>query len=185
MVSVKVPVLEPEAIIAELELNVARESLESDSATGVPPEAPLPEIITVPVTTSPPKPVFADRVKVDRVGGLTVSVPEPELVPTVAVTCTVLIDATPRLVTGNVADDLPAGTVTDASTVAADVLSDASATTNPFAGAARVMVTVPVTAVELPPMTELGAITTDFTDGWLTVRVAETEAPALVAVIFA
>ncbi len=70
----------------------------------------------------------------------------------VAVTFTLIKDAAGVVLTLNVAVVAPPATVTLAGTVALALL-DASATTNPPAGAAFVRVTVPTG--ELPPTTDL------------------------------
>jgi len=61
----------------------------------------------------------------------------------------------------NVALVCPAGTVTDAGTVATGGFPLINATAKPAAGAARVRVTVPVAPV--PPLTLAGAIFSDAT----------------------
>jgi len=58
--------------------------------------------------------------------------------------------------TVNTAVDLPAGTVTDAGTVAAAVFELLNVTTIPPVGAVPVSVIVPVTFVDADPFTEVG-----------------------------
>ena len=79
---------------------------------------------------------------------------------------------TARVVTVNVALALPAGTVTEAGTVAADALLLVSATTAPPSGALLLSVIVPVDAV--PPVTLVGlrATAVKLAAGGVTVRVA-------------
>ena len=73
-------------------------------------------------------------------------------------------------VTVKVAEVAPAGTVTLAGTVAAEVMLLDKVTTAPPEGAAAVRVTVPVEGV--PPVTVVGFKVTDKTAGGLTVSVA-------------
>ena len=65
----------------------------------------------------------------------------------------------------------PAATVTEAGTVAADVLLDVRLTTNPPTGAAELSVTVPV-ELPIPPVTDVGLSDTAVNVGGLTVSVA-------------
>ena len=67
---------------------------------------------------------------------------------------TVVVVTTELVVTANVVDVLPAGTVTLAGTPAADVLLLERVTATPPAGAAPLRVTVPVEG--LPPVTVVG-----------------------------
>jgi len=74
------------------------------------------------------------------------------------------------VVTVKVAVVLPAGTVTVAGTVAAEVLLLASPTGIPPVGAGALNVTVPVEAI--PPVTVAGFTLTELSAGAITVRVA-------------
>jgi hypothetical protein len=76
-----------------------------------------------------------------------------------ALRVTLVVALTALVVTVNVAEVLPEATVTDAGTVAATVFELVSVTTVPAAGAGPVSVTVPVTAVVLPPFTLVGLTT--------------------------
>ena len=67
---------------------------------------------------------------------------------------TVVVVTTELVVTANVVDMLPVGTVTLAGTAAADVLLLERVTATPPAGAAPLRVTVPVEG--LPPVTLVG-----------------------------
>jgi hypothetical protein len=82
---------------------------------------------------------------------------------------TVVVEPTPFVVIGKVALAEPAGTVTVAGTVAADVLLLCRLTDTPPVGATPVRLTVPVEP--LPPTTELGFLVTDDKVGAFTVRV--------------
>ena len=82
--------------------------------------------------------------------------------------------ATAVVFTAKVADDLPAGTVTLASTVAAELLLD-SFTVIPPVGAAPLRLTVPVE--DVPPVTELGLSVTAVSDGGMRVRAVVTVTP--------
>ena len=84
--------------------------------------------------------------------------------------------------TANIADVLPAGTVTDAGTVATAKLL-VRPTFNPPVGALAVSVTVPV--AEMPPTTVAGFTPSDRTDGAFIVRVPAFEMPLKVAEIVA
>ena len=79
-------------------------------------------------------------------------------------------DATPNVVTVNVAVEAPDATVTLAGTVAAAVTEDVRVTTAPPEGALPVSVTVPVELV--PPRTLVGERVTDVRAAGVTVRVA-------------
>jgi hypothetical protein len=76
----------------------------------------------------------------------------------VAETVTVAGAVTGVVVRVNVIEVRPAGTVTEAGTAPTAGVLDESATVNPAAGAGLVRVIVPVD--EVPPITEVGFITT-------------------------
>lgn len=109
----------------------------------------------MPPTTDP-----GDLVIEDKVAAVTVRV-ALALTPSVAVTTELLVDGTPKVVTVNVVDVLPAGTVTLAGTVAAAALLVVSATVAPPAGAVTFSRTVPVEV--LPPTTLVGLSETEET----------------------
>jgi hypothetical protein len=83
----------------------------------------------------------------------------------------------------NVADVEPAGTVTDAGTVPAEVLFELSVTTNPPVGATLEIVTVPVAV--FPPTSEFGLIATLIRRGAVTANGADAEEPLSVALMLA
>jgi len=90
--------------------------------------------------------------------------------PTVPVIVTGVATFTPAVEMANVAELEPAGTVTEAGSVAAELL-DVSLTTTPDEAAAPVRVTVPV--LPLPPITEVGLTETLATVGALITNVAD------------
>jgi hypothetical protein len=77
-----------------------------------------------------------------------------DALPYVAVMVTVVVEATPVVLTVNVALELPAAMLTVAGTVAAPVLLLTSVTTAPPVGAFPPRFTVP--CAELPPVSVLG-----------------------------
>lgn len=109
--------------------------------------------VTVPVELAPPTTELGLLLIEDNVAALTVRA-AVLLVPRVAVIVVELLFATAYVVAVKVAVVLPAGTDTDAGTVAAAVLLLCNATDVPPVGAGPVRVTVPVEFV--PPVTELG-----------------------------
>ena len=66
-----------------------------------------------------------------------------------------------RVVTKKVTLEAPAGTLTDARTVANLAFEELSETVCPPVGVGPVMVTVPVTTAEEPPTTVVGLTVTD------------------------
>ena len=96
--------------------------------------------------------------------------------PAVAETVTEVLDEPGDVVTVNVAELLPGGTVTLAGTLATDGLLLDSATTVPPAGAGPLRVTVPVE--ELPAFTAEGESVNDDGAGGLMVRVVVLVMPA-------
>ncbi len=133
--------------------------------------------VTVPVELLPPITLVGVLVRELKAAGLTVSV-AVFVTPKVALMTAVDCDATPRVVTVNVAEVLPAATVTDTGTVAAAVLPLCSVNTLPPVGAAAVSCTVPVEL--LPPTTAVGFSETEdtLTAGGVTVKVAVCVVPA-------
>jgi hypothetical protein len=118
----------------------------------------------------PPTTELGVLVTEDNAAGLTVRV-AVALTPRVAVIIDVVGDGTPKVVTVNVREVLPAGTVTLAGTVAAAVLLLERVTTAPPVGAALLRVTVPLEL--FPPTTVVGLRETEDTvTAGVTVRVA-------------
>ena len=96
--------------------------------------------------------------------------------PAVAETVTEVLDEPGEVVTLNVVELLPGGTVTLAGTLATEGLLLDSATTVPPAGAAPLRVTVPVE--ELPALTVVGESVNDDSKGGLMVRAVVLVMPA-------
>lgn len=153
---------------------VAAEVLLLESVTTRPADGATDPRVTVPVELFPPTTVLGLIVSDDRTGGLTVRV-AVLATPNVAVMVTLVVFATPLLVTVKDAVVAPARTVTLAGTCAAAVLPLLSVTTDPPVGAAAFRVTVPVEL--LPPVTEVGLKDTADTEGGLTVSVAVADPP--------
>jgi hypothetical protein len=78
-------------------------------------------------------------------------------------------EETARVVTVNVAVELPAATATDVGTVAAEVLLLDNDTLIPPVGATPDKVIVPVDVV--PPVVEIGLTLTELSTGGVTVRI--------------
>lgn len=97
--------------------------------------------------------VAGDKLKEVSTGAVTVRVPDALAPLAVPVIVAVWFVATATVVTVNVCVAAPDATVTLAGTVAAPLLLD-SATTKPAAGAAELIVTVPV--LTAPPRTLAG-----------------------------
>jgi hypothetical protein len=131
------------------------------NVTTAPTAGAAPLRVTVPVELMPPTTEVGDRVTEDKDAAVTVSVAFM-LVPRIAVTTEVVVEATPNVVTVKVADVLPADTVTLAGTLAAAVLLLVRLTETPPVGAAAFSRTVPVEL--LPPTTLVGLRDTDETD---------------------
>src|SRR5258708_15458161 len=105
--------------------------------------------VTVPVAVEPLSSEDGVTVTDARSGSAKTSAACCETPFAVAVMVTVVLTTPAVVVTGNVADGLPAAMVTEAGTEAAEVLLEVSVTTM-LAAAAPVSDTVPVTAV--PPV---------------------------------
>jgi hypothetical protein len=131
--------------------------------------------VAVPVELLPPITDVGVLVIEDKVAGMTVSVALTVL-PRVALIEEVDCEATPRVVTVNVAEVAPAATVTDPGTVATAVLLLCRVTTDPPVGAALLKRTVPVEL--LPPTTLVGLKDTELIPAvGFTVKLAVTEVP--------
>lgn len=109
--------------------------------------------VTVPVDVFPPTTEVGFSVKPERVAALIVSVAVFEAPANVAEIVDEVFELTAVVVTVNVAVELPAGTVTDAGTVALALVED-SVTTDPPVPAFPLRVTVPID--EVPPVTVAG-----------------------------
>jgi hypothetical protein len=160
VVIVKVADLAPAAIVT-LAGTCAADVLLLLNVTTAPTAGAAPLRVTVPVELMPPTTEVGDRVTEDKDAAVTVSVAFM-LVPRIAVTTEVVVEATPNVVTVKVADVLPADTVTLAGTLAAAVLLLVRLTETPPVGAAAFSRTVPVEL--LPPTTLVGLRDTDETD---------------------
>jgi len=133
-----------------------------DKLTFTPPSGAAAASVTVPALLLPPITVdgeteIAVRIARLAVGGLTVRAVLTELAD-VAVMATLWLAGTVVVVTKNVVEVAPAGTVMAAGTVAAALLHD-KLTVEPPAGAAAARLTVPV--VLLPPVTVAGETETE------------------------
>ena len=111
-----VAVLAPSAIVTEA--GTLAEDWLLVSVTAIPPEGAIELIVTVPVDPLPPATLVGLRVKAVSLGLLIVSAALSDAAPSVAVTCAVFEEATGVVVTVNVAEVAPTGTVTVAGTVA-------------------------------------------------------------------
>jgi len=114
VVIVKVALVAPAATVT-LAGTVAAAVLLLDKVTTAPPDGALPVSVTVPVELFPPTTEVGVRVRVESTGGFTSRV-AVLLTPRVAVTVTEVAVVTTLVVTVNVVDVLPAGTVTLAGT---------------------------------------------------------------------
>jgi len=153
-------------------------------ATTVPPAGAAWLSVTVlPAKDRPPTMPDPARCSVSAEPALTVRLAVCEVPPSDAVIVEVAFETTVKVETVNVAVVEPAATVTDAGTVAAEVLLDVSATVVPPVGAMLLKVTVPV---ELsPPVTEVGLRETPVKVGAVTVKLAVCDWPFNVAVTVA
>jgi hypothetical protein len=125
------------------------------SATLIPPVFALPFSVTVPVEGAPAMTEVGLRTRDAMSAGLTVMDAVTLICCFTAEIVTGVAAATPRVVTANVTEVAPAGTVTKAGTVAAAVFELKRKTGTPPAGAADEIVTVPVEG--FPPTIVAGA----------------------------
>ena len=149
VVMVKVADRAPAAIGDGWRVPVLQNVLLLLKVTTAPTVGAAPLRVTVPVELLPPTTEVGDRVTEDKDAAVTVSVAFV-LVPRVAVTTEVVVEATPNVVTVKVADVLPADTVTLAGTLAAAVLLLVRLTETPPVGAAAFSRTVPVELLPHP-----------------------------------
>ncbi|HWD38581.1 MAG TPA: hypothetical protein VG944_07010 [Fimbriimonas sp.] len=180
VVTVNVPVVEPEGTTTELGTVADPELLLS--ATAKPVEGAAEVSVTVPVDDVPPATLVGDTDTALNAGAVIVSVAVAVVAPLAAVIVSVEFDPTATVVTVNVAVVLPEGTVTDAGRVVAVLVSD-RVIVSPAAGAWPVRVTVPVE--EVPPGTLVGFTLTDKRSAGLIVRSAVKVAVPAVAVTVA
>ena len=153
VVIVKVALVAPAAIVT-LGGTCAAAVLLLCKVTTAPPVGAARVKVTVPVELLPPTTDVGLNVSEDKdAGAVTVSV-ALWLPPSVPVITDDVLLATALVVTTNVADVLPAATVTEDGTCAAAVLLLCRVTTAPPVGAAPFSVTVPVEL--FPPTTEVG-----------------------------
>lgn len=165
------PVVEPAATVI-VAGTVPTDVLLLERFTTIPPAGAAPVSVTVPVDDAGCVTVVGFRVKLNSVGGFTVRVAlwvgPPVHAP---VMCAVDVETTGRLVTVNVVELLPDGTVTVVTDrVATAVLSLATFTTTPPVGAVEFNVTVAVDVA--PPTTLVGFRPTDEIEGGFTVSAA-------------
>ncbi len=148
----------------------------------MPPAGAAEPMVTIPVDAFPPFTVDGLKVSDVNTGGsivrdaVSVTPLRPALI--VATSCV----ATATVFTVNVARVLPAGTFTDAGTVAAALVLERS-TTNPPAGAAPDKVTVPKD--DMGPTTVVGVNERDTSTGGSMVRIADCEIVPSVPVMVA
>ena len=157
------------------------------NVTVAPPEGAAPLKVTVPVDVAPPTTDVGLLVIEDKVAALMLRV-AVRLTPSVAVITVEVLPATGNVVIVKFVDVLPAGTVTEAATVAAVALLLCRDTLTPPVGAGPVKVTVPVE--EVPPVTLVGLTVTDvrLTGDGVTVKIVvcvEPNKPVIVTAVFA
>lgn len=146
----KLALLEPAAIVT---LAGTFAPVDDESVTDEPPGPAAPVSVTVPIAELPPTSALGETPTVESVAGLIVSV-AVLLVPFKApVMVTVAPLDTALVVTVNVAVVEPPATVTDAGSVALELL-EVSETDSPPVPAAALSVTVPI--VGFPPCTDAG-----------------------------
>jgi hypothetical protein len=165
VVTAKVALVEPAGTVTDGG-TAAADVLLLVNDTTIPPTGAGAESVTVPVEPFPPMTEEGDREREESVAGgagRTVNAEVLVTPPYRAEIATGVEADTGRVATTNVALVEPAGTVTDAGTVAAAVLSLAKDTTAPPAGAGPFSVTLPVEPV--PPMTEEGVRVRDVSTG--------------------
>ena len=123
------------------------------TVTTTPPDPAGPFRVRVAVEIFPPITVAGDNVIESNASGLTVNVVVLEVAPNVAVKVTVEAAWTAEVLTTNVAELPPAGTVTELGTVAEERLEESEITVPPV-GAGPVRLTVPIALK--PPTTAVG-----------------------------
>ncbi len=151
VVMVKVAVVAP-AGTTTLVGTVADALLEA-SVTVTPPVGAGPLRVRVPVELVPPVTEVGEREIAERLGGPTITLHVFVVAPSVEVRVAVVALVTGLVVIANVAEEAPAGTVTEPGTTTAALLEE-SVTTNPPSGALPLRLTVPT--LDAPPTRELG-----------------------------
>ena len=179
VVTVKVAVVCP-AGTETLAGTVALLVLDESATTVLEPAGPL--RVTVPVDEPPPETLVGDKLMLDRLAGVIVSVADKVVEPWVAVIDAEVDVETPVVVIVNVAELAPPATVTDEGTVALE-FADERLTVIPPVGAFPLSVTVPME--EVPPTTEVGDTVKVVSVGGVIVSVAVCEVPARVPVMVA
>lgn len=180
VVIVKVPVVAPAAIVA-VPVTVAAVLLEV-TVIGRPPAGAGLLIVIVPVEVAPPETEVGFSERVATVGAVRAKFAFADDALELAVMFAVAFAATGTVVTAKVPEVVPAGIVPVAGTVTAGLL-ERSATDRPPAGAAELIVIVPVEPT--PPITVVGFKDSVNTVGPFTVRVAVGDVPFPVAVMVA
>jgi len=125
--------------------------------------------VTVPVEVIPPVTDLGESPRLMSAAGVMLRVAVCVLEPRVPVTVAITAVVTPEVVIENVTELAPDGIVTDAGTVALNVL-EVKLTTAPPVPAGPVSVAVPV--AELPPISDVGEIEMALSAAGLIVRVA-------------
>jgi len=139
-------------------VGTAAASVSESSETSKPTLGAAPTKVTVPVLTSPANTVVGLRVRDATLVTLTLITVVATSPPPRAIKVTGVLTATGVVVTLNVADVRPAGTMTQTGTVTEGLVTE-SGTVNPAAGALSEIVTVPT--AEKPPTTGFGATLTE------------------------
>lgn len=178
VVTANVAVVVPAATVTEAG-TVAFVVSELVSATLIPPVLAFPFSVTVPVEVAPATTEVGLRTTDEMSAGLTVRVAVTAVCCLTAETVTGVGAATPKVVTVNVTDVAPAGTVTEVGTVAVGMLELERKTGTPPVGAAAEIVTVPVEG--FPPTTVAGASARPVGRGAVAVSVALAEEVPTVA----
>lgn len=154
--------------------------LVKEMAAPLGPAALVKATVPVIVTLDPPTTVDDDKVTLDKVAAVIVSVAVVDTEPSVAVIVRLVFAETALVATANVAVFAPAATVTETGSVAF-VLLDLRVTTVPPVGAIELRVTVPADAA--PPATDVGESETLASVSGVTARLAVAETDPNFAVI--
>jgi len=159
-------------------------ALFEDRVTTAPPAGAAEASVTVLLPNDKPPTIPAPpSLSVTVLAAVTEMVAVCELPLTLAVMTEVPLVATASVVTVNVPEVAPAAIVTEAGTVATDVVPEERLTVNPPAGAAELIVTVPVE--EPAPVTDVGLRLRALTVGAVIANEAVVFTPVNVAVIVA